>query len=98
MMVKGFQQVMEELVQRRIEEIINSTEFISISEAIEHDLEEKLKQLAQLADDVDKLTLISDFKDNIFEQVYLQSTIAYKTAFNDALIFAVDTLMAPKKI
>lgn len=97
-MVTGFQQVIENLVQRRLEEIINSKEFISISEAIEHDLEEKLKQLTQLDDDVDKLTLISDFQDNIFEQVYLQSTIAYKTGFSDALIFAVDTLMAPKKI
>ncbi|MFD1032928.1 hypothetical protein [Metaplanococcus flavidus] len=97
-MIRGFQKVIEDLVEQRLEEIINSKDFISYTEVIEHDLEEKLKQLTQIDDEESKVHLLSDLQANIFDQVHLQSTIAYKTGFNDGLIFAIDTLMAPKKI
>ncbi|TWT00134.1 hypothetical protein [Planomicrobium sp. CPCC 101079] len=97
-MVREFQKVMNELVERRIEEVINSKEFVSYNEILDHDLDEKLKQLKQFDSDEAKMNALSDLKDNIFEQVFSQTNIAYKTGFNDAFILAVDMFVMPKKI
>ncbi|MGI2329340.1 hypothetical protein [Planococcus sp. YIM B11945] len=97
-MVQGFQQAVNNLVEKRIEEVINSKEFMSYNEILDHDLEEKLKQLKQFDSDEAKMNALSDLKDNIFEQVFSQTNIAYKTGFNDAFILAVDMFVMPKKI
>lgn len=96
-MIDGFQKAVDELIENRLGELINSDEYIMYSETIHKDLEEKLALFNETSDQEIRDEVIEGLRSNIFEQVYFQSKMAYRMAFNDALVFMINTLILPKK-
>ncbi|AQX53055.1 hypothetical protein [Priestia flexa] len=97
-MIDGFQKVVNKLIEERLEQIITSEEYIMYSELLHKDLDEKLAQFEKFEDETKKDEFIDDIRSNIFEQVHIQTKLAYRTAFNDALVFAINTLVNPQKM
>ncbi|MEJ9152283.1 MULTISPECIES: hypothetical protein [Bacillaceae] len=96
-MIEGFQKAVNQLIENRLGDIINSEEYRMFSEAIYRDLEDKLSSITESLNEDARNNLIEDIKSNIFEQVFYQSKLTYRVAFNDSLIFLVNTLLIPKK-
>lgn len=97
-MIDGFQKVVNRLIEDRLEQIITSDEYVMYSELLHKDLDEKLAQFGKFEDETKKDEFIDDIRANIFEQVHIQTKLTYRTAFNDALVFAINTLVNPQKM
>jgi len=97
-MIDGFQKVVNKLIEERLEQIITSEEYVMYSELLHRDLDEKLAQFEKFDDETKRIEFIDDIKGNIFDQVHIQTKLAYRTAFNDALVFAINTLVNPQKM
>lgn len=96
-MVDGFQKSVNELIEKRIEDITNSEEYKLFMENIYQDLEQNLSSSITDKDEKAKDILIDDIKSNIFQKTFLKSKLTYRVAFKDALSFFVNTLLLPKK-
>ncbi|MFD2215315.1 hypothetical protein [Metabacillus endolithicus] len=97
-MIDGFQKVINKLIEERLEQIITSEEYVMYSELLHKDLNEKLAQFEKFEDETKKDEFIDDIRANIFEQVHIQTKLVYRTAFNDAFVFAINTLVNPQKM
>ena len=96
-MVDGFQKSVNELIEKRIEDITNSEEYKLFMENIYQDLEQNLSSSITDKDEKAKDILIDDIKSNIFQKTFLKSKLTYRVAFKDALSFFINILLLPKK-
>jgi hypothetical protein len=98
LLIEGFQNVVNQLIENRLEQIITSEEYNIYSDLLHKELDEKLSAIEKLENEDKKQELIDEIRNNIFDQVHLQSKLAYRTAFSDAWILAINTLIIPRKI
>lgn len=97
-MIDGYQKVVNRLIEERLEQIMTSDEYVMYSELLNKDLDEKLAQFGKFEDETKKEEFIDDIRGNIFEQVHIQTKLVYRTAFNDALVFAINNIVNPQKM
>ncbi|MDL0421273.1 hypothetical protein QPM05_14365 [Caldibacillus thermoamylovorans] len=84
-MIDGFPKLVNQLIERRLEDIITSKEYAMFIEGIYLDLEQKLSSSIKDLDAEAKMNLMEDIKANIFDQVFYQSKLTYRVAFNIAI-------------
>ncbi|WP_153125972.1 hypothetical protein [Peribacillus tepidiphilus] len=97
-MIDGLQKAVDEFIEKRLEALLTSREYQMYAETIYKDLEEKLLVATESLEGDARDSLIEDIRANIFDQVLIQSKIAYRQAFSDALVFIINTLIIPKKL
>ncbi|WP_188453361.1 hypothetical protein [Virgibacillus oceani] len=95
-MIDGFQNAMYQLIETRLEEIINSEEYVLFFEAIYNDLEEKLSSITEPLDEETKNEMMEDIKSNLFDQFFNQSKFTYKAAFSDSFTFLINNVLLPR--
>lgn len=95
--IDGFPKLVNQLIERRLEDIITSKEYAMFIEGIYLDLEQKLSSSIKDLDAEAKMNLMEDIKANIFDQVFYQSKLTYRVAFKDAFSLFIDTFLTPKK-
>jgi hypothetical protein len=96
-MIDGFPKLVNQLIERRLEEIFTSEDFAMFIDGIYQDLEQKLSSSIKDLDEEEKLNLKEDLKSNIFDQVFYQSKLVYRVAFKDAFSLFIDAFLIPKK-
>jgi len=96
-MIDGFANLVNNLIEKRMESIITSEEYTIYIENIYQDVEQQLFGNLDGFDEETKNNLMEDLKNIIFQQVFYQSKLTYHTAFQDALSFFVDTLLLSKR-
>lgn len=96
-MIDGFPKLVNQLIERRLEEIFTSEDFTMFIDGIYQDLEQKLSSSIKDLDEEEKLNLKEDLKSNIFDQVFYQSKLVYRVAFKDAFSLFIDAFLTPKK-
>lgn len=97
-MIDGFSRLVDQLVEKRIEDIITSEEYDVLMKGIFQELEQTLSSITSDQDVEDRNNIVEDLKSNIFQQVFYQSKLTYRVAFEDALSFYMETLPLRKKI
>jgi len=96
-MIDGFPKLVNQLIERRLEEIFTSEDFAMFIDGIYQDLEQKLSSSIKDLDEEEKLNLKEDLKSNIFDKVFYQSKLVYRVAFKDAFSLFIDAFLTPKK-
>src|SRR5690625_4204718 len=97
LVVDNFQKSVNDLIEKRIEDITNSEEYKLFMEGIYQDLEQNLSSSMTEQNEKEKDNIIDDIKSNIFQKAFLKSKLTYRVAFKDALSFFINTLLLPKK-
>jgi hypothetical protein len=95
--IDGFPKLVNQLIERRLEEIITSEEYAIFIDGIYQNLEQKLSSSIKDLDEEAKMNLMEDIKSNIFDQVFYQSKLTYRVAFKDAFSLFIDAFLIPKK-
>lgn len=96
LLIDGFQNAMYQLIDTRLEQIINSNEYVMFFETIYNDLEEKLSSITDSLNEDMKNELMEDIKSNMFDQLFNQSKFTYKVAFSDSFSFLVNNVLLPR--
>lgn len=85
-MVNGSKAI-NQLIEERLEQINLSDEFISFTNTIHQEFEHILDPYINDLETKEKMDLIDSLRAIVFEQVFFQSKITYKTGFKDGLSF-----------
>lgn len=96
-MADGFPNVIDQLIEKRLEDIFISEKYSDIIEGIYEDLENELSSSIKNIEEDTKEDLMDAIKSIVFDHVLHQSKLTYRLAFQDSFTLFVDTFLIPKK-